>query len=279
MIGPEPYQMNGAGSVSQNNSGQIICVRTVQCSAIRNLFETLKDVLQDCNLVFDQRGVKCLQMDNNNNIIVSVKLNAASFEEYYCKERFVAGINVGNMFRLIKGIGQSDTLILSVSENNTNILQMRIDNFDKNMKSTFELNLLDIDEVVLEIPDTTFDVVLTMPSLDLQRICRDLSILSETIEVVSADKKLVLKADGDFAKQSVEMGEKENGLYFANTNTENRDVICGRYSLKYLNLFSKANVLCSTVDMYLKNDFPMILSYTVASLGRLLFCIATKVDP
>jgi proliferating cell nuclear antigen len=254
----------------------IVCVKTVQCAAIRNLFETLKDVLQDCNLVFDENGIKCLQMDNNNNVIVSVKLNAAGFEDYHCKHRFVAGVNVGNLFRLIKSIGQSDTLVLRVDELHPNVMSFQIENFDKNMRSKFELNLLDIDEVELKIPDTSFDVVLTMPSLDLQRVCRDLSVLSETIEIVSAEKKLILRAEGDYARQSIEMGEKENGLFFANSTDEGRAPITARYSLKYLNLFSKATVLCSTVDLYLKNNFPLILSYTVASLGRVLFCIAMK---
>eukprot|EP00965_Chrysotila_dentata_P045900 1525663-Pleurochrysis_carterae.AAC.1 len=129
-------------------------------------------------------------MDNNNNVIVSVKLNASGFEEYACKYRFVAGINVGNMFRLLKSIGQSDTLLLRVTENEPNIMKMEIENFDKNMRSRYELNLLDIEESVLEIPVTTFDVVLTMPSLDFQRVCRDLSVLSETIEIESVDKRL-----------------------------------------------------------------------------------------
>ena len=106
-----------------------------------------------------------------------------------------------------------------------------------------------------------------------------MSILSETIEIESVDKKLTLRAKGDFARQSVEMGEKDNGLFFANSN-EDRKVIRAMYSLKYLNLFSKANVLCSTVDLYLKDNFPMILSYTVASLGKVMFVIAQKVsDP
>lgn len=256
----------------------IVCVKTVQCSAIRNLFETLKDVLHDCNLVFNESGISVLEMDNNNNVIVSVKLASSGFEEYYCAQRFVAGVNVGNLFRLIKGIGNSDTLTLGVSHDNSNVLQMKIENFDKNMKSLYELNLLDIEETVLEIPATTFDVVLTMPSFDLQRTCRDLAILSESIEIVSTNNKIILRAEGDFAKQSVEMGEKENGLFFANVKHDAESVIRSKYSLKYLNLFSKANVLCSTVDIYLKNDFPMILSYTIASLGRLMFAVAQKVD-
>lgn len=262
-----------------SDSNDIICIKTVQCSAIRNLFETLKDVLHDCNLVFDSQGIKCLQMDNNNNVIVSVKLNATSFEEYFCKMRFVGGINVGNMFRLLKSIGQSDTLIMKVSERNPNVMLMYIENFDKAMKSTYELNLLDIDEENLEIPTTSFDVVLTMPSLDLQRVCRDLSILSETIEIISRDKKLILRAEGDFARQEVQLGEKDNGLYIANeTECAREQEIKSKYSLKYLNLFSKATVLSSTVDIYLKSDFPMILAYTVASLGRCLFCVAQKVE-
>lgn len=258
------------------NMSDLLCIKTVQCAAIRNLFETLKDVLQDCNLIFDDHGMKCLQMDNNNNIIVSVKLNASSFEEYACRHRLVVGINVGNMFRLIKNIGQSDTLIMRVSEEDSNVMKMHIENFDKNMRSSFEMNLLDIEEVKLEIPVTTFDVVLTMPSVDFQRVCRDLSVLSETIEIESTGDKLVLRAQGDFARQSVEMGEIENGLYFANKS--GRDAICTKYSLKYMNLFSKASILCTTVDMYLKNNFPMILSYTVASLGKIMFCIAQKLD-
>jgi proliferating cell nuclear antigen len=168
---------------------------------------------------------------------------------------------------------------MKVQESNPNVMIMHIENYDKAMKSTFELNLLDIDESTLEIPATTFDVVLTMPSLDLQRICRDLSVLSETIEITSRNKMLTLKAEGDFAKQQVELGEKDNGLFFANSNENiNELVITSKYSLKYLNLFSKANVLCSTVDIYLKSDFPMILSYTVASLGRCMFCVAQKAE-
>ena len=254
-----------------------LLVKTVQCAAMRNLFETLKDVLQDCNLIFDSSGMKCLQMDNNHNVLVSVKLMSSGFEEYTCNQRIVAGVNVANMFRLVKSIGQSDTLTMSIEQNNENVMKMVIQNLDKNMESKFEVNLLDIQEVHLDVPDTEFDSVLTMPSVDFQRICRDLSILSETIESESNHKTLVLKAEGDFAKQTVTIGEKDNGLYFANTRPT-AESIYGKYSLKYLNLFSKANVLCSTVDIYPKSEYPLILSYTVASLGKILFCLAQKSD-
>ena len=142
----------------------ILLVKTVQCAAIRNVFEALKDVLQDCNLVLDCNGMRCLQMDNNHNVLVSVKLMSKGFEEYQCESRVVAGINVSNMFRLVKSIGQSDTLTMIIEENNPYVMKMVIQNLDKNMESSLELNLLDIEEVKLDVPDTEFDSVLTMPS-------------------------------------------------------------------------------------------------------------------
>lgn len=255
----------------------ILHVQTVQCSAIRNLFETLKDVLQDCNFIFDTTSVKCLQMDNNQNVIVSVNLNSSSFEQYYCKTRFVAGLNVANMFRLIKGISQNDTLALFVLERDPNVLQMELQNLDKNMTSRYKLNLLDIDEINIDIPIPNLDVILTMPSIDFQRMCRDLSILSETLLIEYKDRRLILSANGDFASQTIELGEKENGLFFSHLEKDVEHVK-SKFSLKYINLFSKANVLCSTVDIYLKRSYPIILSYTVASLGKLIFCIAQKDD-
>lgn len=255
----------------------LMVLQTVQSSAIRNLFETLKDVLCDTNIVFDSTGMKILTMDNAHCVLVSVKLQAHAFEVYHCKQRMLVGVNMANFFRLIKSIGSSDTLTLRLTRNEPTKLLIVIDNYDKNTSTTFRLNQLDIDEVRLEIPDTEFDSVLTMPSQDFQRICRDMATLSETMEVSSVDRQLVLKAVGDFAEQTTVIGEKESGLFFTNQiDKPSSTDTYGKFSLKYLSIFSKANVLCQTVDLYLKRGFPLILSYSCASLGKLLFVLGPK---
>lgn len=256
----------------------IMILQTVQSAALRNLFETLKDVLCDTNILFDENGMKILTMDNNQCVLVSVKLQASSFEVYHCRQRTLCGVHMANLFRLIKSIGSSDTLTLRLTRSEPTKLLIVIDNYDKNTSSTFRLNQLDIDEVRLEIPDTEFESVLTMPSQDFQRICRDMATLSESMEVSSMDRQLILRAVGDFAEQTTVIGEKESGLFFANQEgqTVTEENAYGNFSLKYLSIFSKANVLCQTVDIYLKRGFPMILSYSCASLGKLLFVLGPK---
>ena len=260
------------------DSNTQLLVKTVQCTAFRNLLEVMKDILTDCNLVFEPTGMKCLTMDTSQNVIVSVKLNANSFEEYYCKNRMLVGINVSNLFRLIKSIGSNDTLTLKNLTTDSNRLIIKTKNAEKSQCTTYHLNMLDIDEVRLDIPDTQFDSVLTMPSADFQRICRDMAAISETMSIYTDDNKLLLSARGDYAEQITEIGEREHGMFFTNKANKVGLVKYGDFSLKFLSMFSKASVMCGTVDLYLTPKYPLIMSYSVASLGRLLFVLASRPD-
>ena len=50
----------------------------------------------------------------------------------------------------------------------------------------------------------------------------------------------------------------------------------GTYNIKYIQLFTKSTNLCSTVEIYLKNDYPLTILYNVANLGQIKYCLAPK---
>ena len=54
------------------------------------------------------------------------------------------------------------------------------------------------------------------------------------------------------------------------------EVIQGVFSLEYLVLFSKCTNLCQNIEIYLKNDYPIIIRYNVANQGEVKFCLAPK---
>lgn len=253
----------------------VLEVKTVQCPAIRALIEVLKDVLTESNLVFDSQGMTLMQMDGQSSVLVSVRLNASGFESYVCTERILVGVNFGNLHRLLKTMCANDTLTMRVTQERVDVMELILHNADKKVTSRFEMNLLDIDEQHMNVPDTEFGAMLSMPSADLQRTCRDLAGLSEVITIRTANRELVLDVDGDFARQVVTIGERDSGgLVFSSVPDE--PATYGQYSLKYLNLFSKATLLCPTVDMYLKSAYPLILNFNVANMGRIVFCLAQK---
>ena len=149
-------------------------IQTVQSSAFRTLVEALKDILTDCNFVIDKTGVKLIATDNSHSVLIHMKLHADNFDVYECGEKITIGVNMNNLYKLIKTMSNNDTLGLFMSEENMNVLCIRLENKDKNASTVYRLNLLDIDQENINIPPASFDTELTLPSGDFQKLIRDM---------------------------------------------------------------------------------------------------------
>jgi proliferating cell nuclear antigen len=148
-------------------------------------------------------------------------------------------------------------------------LEIIVQNQTKRSSSKFNLKLLDIDEDLLESPDLDTDIITTFPAVDFQRICRDMGNLADDISIFRDGNMLELSCRGDFADQS--------------TSIECPDDIEGRvgntFSLKYINLFTKATSMCSSVQLLQNSQddsLPIILRYTIANLGDMKFYLSAK---
>ena len=87
---PLDTQSNNSESTNTepNNKDKIILLKTVQTSSIKNLFESLKEILTDINIEFTESGLKIISMDSTTQtILVHLKLQSPNFEYYYCKEK------------------------------------------------------------------------------------------------------------------------------------------------------------------------------------------------
>ena len=125
----------------------------------------------------------------------------------------------------------------------------------------------------LNIPAAEFDSELTFPSNDFQKIIRDMINISDKIDIKSIGNKLVLSCNGDFASQETVLGETDNGVQFTSCKSSEYP-IQGLYSLKYLILFTKCTNLCNIINIYIKNDYPLIIKYNIASIGDIKLCLS-----
>jgi proliferating cell nuclear antigen len=113
-----------------------------------------------------------------------------------------------------------------------------------------------------------------MPSCDFQKICRDmLNLLTEEVTISCVGQKIVFSCKGDFADQITTIGETNSNLSFIQ-NDDPDQVFNGKYSIKHLVQFTKCTNLCPSIELYMKNDYPFIVKYTVASLGEIRMCLA-----
>lgn len=251
--------------------------KTIQSSAIKCMIEALKELLTDTVLEINDTGIKIVTMDNAHVILVHLKLHAEKFEYYECKKPISIGINMLNFYKIIKTINNNDILSLFVYEDDLNHLGVKLENGEKNTKTTYKINLLDLSNENFEIPEVTFNSVVTLPASDFQKITRDMNNLAEFVEIKNVNNEIILTCDGDFCSQETVLSDKENeSIQITSENKD--DIIQGNFSLKYLVLFTKCTNLSNTVELYLKNDYPLIIKYTVASLGNIKLCLSPQVN-
>ena len=104
--------------------------------------------------------------------------------------------------------------------------------------------------------------------------------IGDCVDIKSVGENLMFECRGDFAMQETILKEnKDNGdgLKFSVHSTPDKP-IQGIFSLKYLVLFTKCTNLCNLIHMYIKNDYPLIIIYTVANLGDIKLCLSPNVS-
>lgn len=241
-------------------------LKTIQGASIKSVFEVLKDLLNDVNFVFDSSGVHVATLDTAHVTFVNMRLHAENFEQYVCPQKIIAGLNMANTFKLLKIIGNNDTLCME--SENRDLLRIVVENDQKKSKTTLDLKLLDINEESFDMGDLRFDVQTVVPSVILQRTIRDMCNFSSSVEIERTGKILKLSCKGDFVDQCTELEcmEEYNGR------------ICHLYSLKYINLFTKATNVCSNVTLHQNTDGALMFRYSIANLGDIDFYLAPNTE-
>jgi proliferating cell nuclear antigen len=267
-------------NITKNN---ILTIQTVQIAPFRTLMAALKDILVETNITFSKDGIKIINMDKSHTILVHLSLGAKNFEVYDCKmDKIIIGVNMFHLFKLINTIDNDDTLTIYIEENDytdgvVQFLSMKFENGDIKQHKIQKLRLIEPDTEELDLPDVKFSSVLNLPSADFQKIIRDLSCISDKIEIKSISTnesaELIFKCVGGFATAEIRRVENDGSMEFIQ-KPENSKIIQGEFSLKNLNYFIKCTNLCNQIEMYLENDMPLVVKYNVASLGEIKLALA-----
>ena len=263
-----------------NEENNVLTIKTVQIKQIRNVFTAIKDMLADITITFTKEGLKIINFDKTHTILVNVFLEACKFEYYDCKpDKIVICANTMHLYRVISTISNNDTLMIYIENNDyhdgvVSHLGFQYDNGDIRQCYSQKLRLIEPDEEQLVVPDVVYTTVINLPSTDFQKIIRDLNVISDRIEIRSIGKDLIFTTEGSFASLKIHRTEHDGNMEFLKKPNDASTVIQGEFSLKSLSQFIKCTPLCNTIELFIDNDMPLIVSYSVAGLGIIRLVLA-----
>lgn len=251
---------------SVSSETALMFLKTGQTNVVRILIDALKEILEDANLECTPTGIKINCIDNSRSVFVQCELS--SFEHYECKQLIYIGINMAKLCKVIKMIGNSETISMWVDENSPLSLNVVYQDREAKKVSHTELNMLDLDAHSYTMPDSIeFQSVITMPSIEFQQIIRNLSSVSDEVEITKVGNQLKFSTAG---RPEFHHSISFHGLTFLQNESPD-DIIRNVYSLHHMSMFIKCTNLSPFVELYLKNDFCIIVKYTCGSLGSIRF--------
>jgi proliferating cell nuclear antigen len=271
--------MSSANGALDSSENTVLLIKTVQISPFRTLMTALKDILLETNISFQPDGIRIINMDKSHTILVHLFLAAQNFEVYECKkEKIIIGVNMFHLFKLINSIDNDDTLTIYIEnadyvEGIVSHLALKFENGDIKQCKTQKLRLIEPEPEELEYPAVTFSSIINLPSVDFQKIIRDMSCISDKLEIKSVGSELIFKCSGQFASAEIHRAESDGSMGFI-LKQDSSKIIQGEFSLKNLGYFIKCTNLCSQIEIYMENDLPLVVKYDVASLGTIKLCLS-----
>jgi proliferating cell nuclear antigen len=158
-------------------------------------------------------------MDNSHVALVSVKFQAPAFKRYRCDRPIPLGVNLTSLTKVLKCAKDDDICTLKAADEGdvlNLVYEAKSESFGvflfggtevfrlgSDRIAEYDMKLMDIDADTLNIPETEYDVRVTMQSSEFSRIVRDLSLLGESVRIEVSKEGVRFASDGEAANGSV----------------------------------------------------------------------------
>lgn len=246
---------------------------------LKGAVDAIKDLVTDANFDCSSVGMQMQAMDSNHVSLVSLLLRKDGFSDYRCDRNISLGINLESLAKVMKCSGADDSVNVTASDQG-DTASFLFESEKTQRASEFELKLMDIDSEHLDIPDTEFQCTIEMSSAEFQRICRDMSVIGDTITISASKEGVSFSVNGDMGSGQVSLKNKptadgdEKDNIVINLESE----VSLTFALRYLTLFSKASSLSEKVVLSMSEDVPLSVEYKIDDVGYIRYYLAPKIE-
>jgi len=256
----------------------------IEGNILKQLIESMKGLVQEANFDCSSTGISLQAMDTSHVSLIALQLREDGFDNFRCDRNMSLGISLESMTKVLKCSSNDDVVSLKSTDEGDAITFM-FESPKKDRISDFELKLMDIDSEHLGIPSTDYKCVVKMPSAEFRRICNEIQVIGDTVQITACKDSVKFSVSGDMGtgnitcRQTNEVeNEKEEKKKPSRVNIELEEPVSLNFALRYLNMFAKATPLSPYVTLSMSPDVPLVVEYKIEKKGHLRYYLAPKIE-
>lgn len=221
----------------------------VNSEILKGFLKPLKELIKDFRISILEDKILITEIDKPNISLIEVNINKNQFIEYNYNKPLIVGLNVDNLYKIIKPL-KKDDISFYIQDNN---LILKYNSF-KSYIPLIDLNdfndLKSIDSLNLNYP-----LKLKLDSKGFKEIIKQFYSLNklDSIKISFNDNQLNFKSKSNKTEISLNIGdynilkEEENNIY-------------SFYAIEYLIKLIKID-LSDSVILNLNKEYPLMLEY------------------
>lgn len=231
------------------------------------------------NNLVNNGGIRILSMSNTNSLLVLVDMYGGKFDEFVCKNEVSIRIGLASLHKSISGIEKKSVLSLSYDAKQKNELGITIKTGTK--VETDSITLKELIKEELKLDSISFSSRMRISSEEFKKTCKKLSSRAKSVEIKYKNGVLYFTSsseEGKFAiKYTCDDQDDESDEESDEESDDEDDVVCGNFPLDTLMLCTNCSSMSDVVELYLRNDFPLMVRYVSSVLATVTFCISPMV--
>lgn len=241
------------------------------------LFQLLKNWSSHINMNFEKDRLYIQSMDKSHICLADIEIKNKWFSFFDCSSDYKISIDSAHFAVLLNYGSKHDTIELKCEdENSVDKLYVNFLN-EKEKKGSFdhffELNLIDADEDNLGIPNVEYDVDFTICSKKLVEVLTELNTFGENLNIKCSENVIELNSHGDTTKLKVNIPVDDLDEY-AIAEDDKIDI---SFSLSHICKMCLSMKICSSINVSLSSEYPMLFNYNLGDDSNVSFYIAPKI--
>ena len=253
------------------NRDYLIQARWTKASFLRQVVESIKDLINETNMDWDKSGIRIQGMDSAHIALSNIFLDATDCECYHVKEGITIGLDMLRMSKILAMANPDDSCELFIKSDEDASLSILLESPNSFKKGLFEIPLLEIEMEFLNIPETIYKNEIKISASEIPSAIREMSFLGDVVTITVDNNRFSISIQGDHGK-----GVRTWSGDCLTIRSDLDEKFSQPFPIKYLLLALKAATTTQTLILEISDNCPLRIRCMFGKNSHIINFVAPK---